>query len=684
MLKALFAAAAFLLTSEKSTATPMLSHDKEVIFEAPSNHNIEASSGPSTMIFPNQRFFYKLDNIDYFTPSDQPAHIINVQSNANFQEDFNPVMIIPIVKSKDGIFTVQHLQPLVEAYLSEDDVLTESHFETVLFHPESNVDDGLFIDLSSIVYLMKRFDTKAIFMDERFSTNLPSPGNGLPSVPISTIPAKSIEHGLAGPYLFQYIPNQSKLHFYPIYRLYPDYYKAFVNGIYPLNDGSGFYNTLDKLDSYAGERVGVKDIFDIKGVPTTAGSRLYTAWRGDVDKTASSVKKLEDEGAVIVGKAKTVAYANGGMTIEGTIDHLYPYSARGDQGQSCASSSSGPACALTAYDWLDFTVGSDTAGSIRRPAAVAGLYGNKPTQGIIGLDGVIPLLAWTDTAGILTRSPAKLVKILKTWYSDSPINRRHNHLPKTMLVPSDDFPDMPKDIKSLVEGFLKDVESTLGMKTRMVNQTAIHPHKHFKPGTDSRPYHNFFTATDFHETMWAWQWKHLIEPIVQDYEAKNEGRFPYVGFRYTKGWQEARKNPWKEEDFDLKREKLDRTADWFNNMIGRDEETCSKTLYIEPLDLDNSPIYRETKFNDISETLAPTRKNPLFAYAPASISGAPNYVIPIGQVPFKSLVSGQMEMHPILMSITAYPGCDFMILDFIDKLDKAGLIKEVKTGRTAF
>lgn len=70
---------------------------------------------------------------------------------------------------------------------------------------------------------------------------------------------------------------------------------------------------------------------------------------------------------------------------------------------------------MAAYDWVDAGLGSDTGGSVRVPAAISGLYGNRPTTGAISLEGVLPLGAAFDTAGILVRDPYQFSKYGKAW-----------------------------------------------------------------------------------------------------------------------------------------------------------------------------------------------------------------------------------------------------------------------------
>ena len=95
----------------------------------------------------------------------------------------------------------------------------------------------------------------------------------------------------------------------------------------------------------------------------------------------------------------------------------YPLNARGDGFQTCSASSSGPGCAIGAYDWLDFAIGTDTGESVRRPSAVNGIYGGRPTEGIIPLTNVIPLSAYEDTAGAMARDPYLFQKIITNWFA---------------------------------------------------------------------------------------------------------------------------------------------------------------------------------------------------------------------------------------------------------------------------
>jgi aspartyl-tRNA(Asn)/glutamyl-tRNA(Gln) amidotransferase subunit A len=140
-----------------------------------------------------------------------------------------------------------------------------------------------------------------------------------------------------------------------------------------------------------GVPAGIKDIFDVAGLPTRGGSRAYHAVPA-TDSTA--VARLRQAGAIILGKTHTTefAYADPSPTRN-------PWSVEHTPG----GSSSGSAAAVAA-GMVPAALGSQTAGSVLRPAAYCGVVGFKPTYGRISRYGVLPL-SWTlDHVGTLTRT----------------------------------------------------------------------------------------------------------------------------------------------------------------------------------------------------------------------------------------------------------------------------------------
>src|SRR5882672_1853455 len=143
-----------------------------------------------------------------------------------------------------------------------------------------------------------------------------------------------------------------------------------------------------------GVPVGVKDIFDVAGMPTTGGAKPFAHTRPVAD--AAAVARLRAAGAIILGKTVTTEFA-----------YRDPAPTRNpwNQGHTPGGSSAGSAAAL-AVRMAPLALGSQTVGSVLRPAAYCGVVGFKGTHGLVPVGGVIPL-AWSlDHVGVLTRSVA--------------------------------------------------------------------------------------------------------------------------------------------------------------------------------------------------------------------------------------------------------------------------------------
>ncbi len=144
-----------------------------------------------------------------------------------------------------------------------------------------------------------------------------------------------------------------------------------------------------------GVPVAVKDLYNLAGTATTASSKVRTHWVRDTDSAV--VAKLKAAGAVIVGKTQTHEFAYGGVTPTTRNPWDVTRSPGGSSGGSAATVAAGGAFMAT---------GTDTAGSIRIPAAMCGVVGLKPTYGRVSRFGVTPLSWGLDHAGVLTRTVA--------------------------------------------------------------------------------------------------------------------------------------------------------------------------------------------------------------------------------------------------------------------------------------
>lgn len=163
---------------------------------------------------------------------------------------------------------------------------------------------------------------------------------------------------------------------------------------------------ITRLDAPGtGPRLAVKDIIDVAGVPTTAGSRAVARTASAALADAPCLRGARAAGARIVGKANLHELA---MLPLGTNPWFGTPTNPLDPALIPGGSSSGSAVAV-ATDEADVAFGSDTGGSVRVPSACCGTTGLKTTHGRVALDGVWPLAPSLDTVGPMATSIAGLV-----------------------------------------------------------------------------------------------------------------------------------------------------------------------------------------------------------------------------------------------------------------------------------
>ena len=156
-----------------------------------------------------------------------------------------------------------------------------------------------------------------------------------------------------------------------------------------------------------GVPIAIKDLLDMAGTPTTAGSRIHADRVADTDSAA--VERLRAAGAIIVGKTRLAEFA---YSPGSTNAHYGPTRNPHDPVRDTGGSSSGSGAAV-ATGMVVAALGSDTGGSIRIPGSLCGIVGLKPTFGRVSLRGATPLSWSLDHLGPMARTVADAAILLE-------------------------------------------------------------------------------------------------------------------------------------------------------------------------------------------------------------------------------------------------------------------------------
>ncbi|KAJ5177641.1 Amidase [Penicillium coprophilum] len=478
------------------------------------------------------------------------------------------------------------------------------------------------------------------------------------------------------------------------YLLYSDVMGSFTQGLISVGDSaydvlpaslqgyasltigvpSRLYYTKTAKKPLAGVRLGVKDIYDIKGVKTGCGNRAYYETYPVADSTGPAIQSLIDAGAIIVGKMKTSQFANGETATADWVDYHSPFNARGDGYQDPSSSSSGPGSGIGAYDWLDLAVGSDTGGSIRNPSQVNGCFGNRPSWNLVSLDKVMPMSPLLDTAGFLTRD-------VQLWRAAAEVLYKEAGLKS--------FTKYPKSIKTIrfpttastpAEGLLIEFVDKLssflgGAKVSDFDFNALW--ESTKPSTvAANTTLNSLLNLTYPILISKQQYPLIAAPLYSDYAAANGGRKPFIDPVPLSRWGWGLTYPDSQLETEIKNKDI--FTSWWNTTAQVfDEETCSDSLILY-IGSEGSPVYRNVyrSMPGIPSGFAASRI--------ANFAGVPDMAVPIGQALYNSTVTQHQEYLPVSVDFVAPHGCDLMVFNLVNDLVKAGIVKEPNTGSTLY
>jgi aspartyl-tRNA(Asn)/glutamyl-tRNA(Gln) amidotransferase subunit A len=179
----------------------------------------------------------------------------------------------------------------------------------------------------------------------------------------------------------------------------------------------------DTLPALAGIPVGIKDALTVQGLPATAGSRVLENFIAPY--TATSVRRLEEAGAVILGKLNCDEFAMGSSNENSAYGptrnpHALDHVPGGSSGGSAAAVAAGMAVA---------SLGTDTGGSIREPAAFCGVVGFKPTYGRVSRYGLIAFASSLDRVGPFANTVRDAATVLGVMAGHDPLDATSSQEP---------------------------------------------------------------------------------------------------------------------------------------------------------------------------------------------------------------------------------------------------------------
>ncbi|KAF8847583.1 putative Glutamyl-tRNA amidotransferase subunit A [Acephala macrosclerotiorum] len=610
-----------------------------------------------------------VNGISYYA-APNPVSIISATTDMLYSASTTGVDLIPltIIEDTTSSFTTSVFRSIVGNYTASDDVFNTGFLQAIyLKHSGSSA--------ATVTYplgaALTQYGTKLFMPSRAYKSSVQAQGYNITGWR-TEIPA--------GPYFM----SASTGEVYQAYRLYSDVQGAFTESLIPTTDGSfsvlsaaipgaqsptigvpsKLYYTKTASKPLARVRLGVKDIYDIAGVKTSCGNRAYYELYPEKNASAVAVQKLIDAGAVIIGKMKTSQFANGETATADWVDYHSPFNIRGDGYQDPSSSSSGPGAGIGAYEWLDIGLGSDTGGSIRGPSEVNGCFGNRPSHGLVSLDGVMPLSPNLDTAGFLTRDPYLWHEAAKVLYGDN-ISSNFTSFPTKILTSG--FPtSASNEANAILLDFLSQLQTFLNATTTTIDVATLWSTD--GPAAAGGASINDYLGIVYPVLISQQQYKLVTLPFYADYAAQHNGKRPFVDPAPLIRWAYGQNNVSAGATDQALQNKTVFMDWWAESVIPSNVQSCSDSILLYPGST-ASPNYRNAYRS------APTPPTGFGISRVSNFAEVPDMVFPVGQAAYNSTITLQEEYLPVTVDILAAKGCDGMIFALAEALTKAGILK---------
>ncbi|TBU31164.1 amidase signature enzyme [Dichomitus squalens] len=611
-----------------------------------------------------------LNNISYFLP---PVSVSALQDTVALPAG-SPGSLIPfsVITTSDSGFDEAALQDTIATWSTMDDVWNNA-FLTGVFVDFNGTERSPSVSLSAA---QKKLGIDVVLLSPKYRGGVAL---------TKTLPT--------GPYFLE----SSTGNVFEALRLYNDEQQSFLYGTIPDAKGgfqvlsarvpgaatetigvpSRLYFTPTVEKPFAGKRLAVKDIYDVQGLHTGCGNRAFWQFYPPKSATAPAVQRLLDGGMILIGKTKTSQFANGELATDDWVDLHAPYNPRGDGYQDGSSSSTGSGTAIAAYAWLDFTIGSDTGGSMRGPAGANGVFGNRPSHGAVSLDNVMPLSPELDTGGVFSRDAKLWAEVGHWWYQNS---TSFSKFPKKILFPTDFWgtsflqnPPAGNSVSGTFNTFITKLEKFL--ETNRTEISFSLTWNETKPATVSGTVQQLLTTT-YADLISLDQIALVADPFINDFGAANGGRAPFIDPAPLARWNYGRALPAGRKEQAAANRTIFR--DWVaSEVLKSDPTTCSDSILLYPQSRGGTE-YRNAYINPPSAPLG-------FSSGRLAVHAElPDMVVPIGEAPYNSTVTGKTEFLPVTISFVAAKGCDLMLFNLFAALQDAGIIRPVVTGSRMF
>ena len=390
---------------------------------------------------------------------------------------------------------------------------------------------------------------------------------------------------------------------------------------------------------------------------------------------------------------------------------MMPFNPRGDGQQSASASSTGSAVACAAYDWIDFTIGSDTGGSTRYPAAVCGIFGMRPSSSFNCKQSrrhMLTVSSRMDTLGVFARNSKVLRRvsslIVDAEYSSS-ILHHSLKLPREqprvkILYPVTSSSTDPRTATKLFshpgtkphetpnsvaaahfEKLVASLETLLQTQRIIFNIADLWRSTH-PPDLD----HSIDEAMDsaYRDNVYYESARNAVDPFIADWKHDYRSRHPHSIEQPPKPFiipiVEARHEYGRDvtdAQYHAANHAQESFSQWAKDVLFRHHVREGENALLLLPRTWGLPDYR---FDGI------TPEGPVFPWAgfqPINISGfsdCPDVTVPLGEVPYHSKVTDRREWLPCSVGILAEPKHDNLLFDLLERLEAEGIVKPQKAG----